>query len=419
MQKARVLRNIAIYGVLIVQTTLASAEYRRLDEAFASGGRRISLTHLWAEQNLPPRTASVPVIKQHRIGAPFHLRASSPYEINARPDEINARPEPVSRYTPPQRWLLSLDGGGARGLMQLHTLAELERRTGKSIPEMFDGISGTSIGGILACLLTLPDPEHPTKPKYSARALLTILQENLEKLFVSKWQSFGGLFRTRYKTSSIRGVLEKLLKDNTFKERLLPVVLVAHDLNINEERLISTTDDENFLTKDVAMATGAAPTYFKPQHVFPLNIPSSRGYVLSDGGTCMNNPTLPGLTLMHAHYGVRAEDVKVLSLGTGIPSTTHMHEGLLRGGILKWGGSIADTCIAGQSSAAHHLNRAYCGDHYYRFNPVLAPENMRLDDISESNQDALFAANGRMLSEEYKKFNAVIKALKSKSRERI
>ena len=241
----------------------------------------------------------------------------------------------------------------------------------------------------------------------------------MDKLFVSKWQSFGGLFRTRYKTSSIKGVLEKLLKYNTFKYRLLPVVLVTHDLNINEERLISITDDENFLTKDVAMATGAAPTYFKPQRVLPLNIPSSRGYLLSDGGTCMNNPTLPGLALMHAYYGVRAEDVKVLSLGTGIPSTIHKNEGVLRGGILKWGGSIADTCIAGQSSAAHHLTRAYCGDHYYRFNPILAPKNMRLDDISQSNQDALFAANSRMLSEERKKFNAVIKALKRKSLERI
>lgn len=406
MQKVHFLRNIAIYGALIIQTTLASAEYRQLDEAPTSEGRHFSLTHLWAEQKLSPRNASFPVMKQHRAGSHSSVSSSN---------EINAQSESVYRYTLRQRWLLSLDGGGARGLMQLHTLAELERRTGKSIPEMFDGISGTSIGGMIACLLTMPDPENPTRPKYSARALLTIFQENLGRLFVSKWQSFGGLLRTRYKTSSIKEVLDDLLKDNTFKNRLLPVVLVTHDLNLNEERLISTTDEEDFLTRHVAMATGAAPTYFKPQHVFPINIPNSRGYVLSDGGTCMNNPTLPGLALMHAHYGVRGEDVKILSLGTGMPSTTHMNEGLLRGGILKWGGSIADTCIAGQSSAAHHLTHAHFGSHYYRFNPILAPENMRLDDISEGNQDALFAANRRMLSEERKKFNAVIKALKSKS----
>ncbi len=404
MQTFRFIRNIVSYGFLIIQTAL-TAEHNQLDCSPTTKGRHPSLTNLWSEQHMLPRTFDLPVMtRRHTPSNPHSL---SPYATNAQPAAIY-------NYPPPQRWLLSLDGGGARGLMQLHTLAELERRTRKSIPEMFDGISGTSIGGMIACLLTLPDPENPKKPKYSAQALLTIVQDNLGKLFVSKWQSLGGLLRTRYKTSSIKSVLEQLLKNNTFKDRLLPIVLVTHDLNINEERLISTTDDEDFLTKDVAMATGAAPTYFKPQHVFPINIPHSRGYVLSDGGTCMNNPTLPGLALMRTHYGVLPSDVKVLSLGTGIKSTTHMNEGLLRGGILKWGGSIADTCIAGQSSAANHLTRAYCGDHYFRLNPVLAPENMQLDDISESNQDALFAANQHMLSEHSEQFEKIVKALKGK-----
>lgn len=403
MQKIHFLRNIVVYGFVITQT-FAATEYVQLDNTLASRGPRPSLTNIWSEQDLVPRmVVDMPAIRGRSVKS---------YPCSLAMHATGGRSElMLYRYPPTQRWLLSLDGGGVRGLMQLHTLAELERRTGKSITEMFDGIAGTSIGGILACLLTLPDPINPTRPKYSAQALLTIFQENLGNLFVSKWQSFGGLFRTRYKTSSIKGVLDKLLKDNTFKNRLLPVVLVTHDLNLNEERLISTTDEEDFLTKHVAMATGAAPTYFKPQHVLPINIPSSRGYVLSDGGTCMNNPTLPGLALMRAYYGVEANDVKILSLGTGIRSTTHMNEGLLRGGILKWGRAIADTCIAGQSSAANHLTRAYCGDYYYRFNPVLALENMGLDDVSESNQDALFDANRRMLAEQSEKFNTIVKEL--------
>lgn len=404
MKKFHFLRNIVIYGFVTTQI-FAATKYGRLDDSLASRGHRPSLTNIWTEQNLLPRTViDLPVIKERRVRTYPGSSAISPI--------ISERPALMLHCHPPvQRWLLSLDGGGVRGLMQLHALAELERRTGKTIPEMFDGIAGTSIGGIIACLLTLPDPKYPTRPKYSARDLLTIFQENLGNLFVSKWQSFGGLFRTRYKTSSIKSVLDKLLKDNTFKDRLLPVVLVTHDLNLNEERLISTTDEEDFLTKHVAMATGAAPTYFKPQHVFPINISNSRGYVLSDGGTCMNNPTLPGLALMRAHYGVEANAVKVLSLGTGIKSTTCMKDGLFRGGILKWGKAIADTCIAGQSSAANHLTRAYCGDYYYRFNPVLAQENMRLDDISERNQDALFAAYHRMLLEQSEKFDTVVKEL--------
>lgn len=391
MQRLSLIRSIIGYGFLSIQATNASCAALLDSPVDSESGMYVkrSLAETWSSAELPR-----PLIA-----------ATSPVTLTA---------DDSSRSAPTRiRWLLSLDGGGVRGLMQLHILADLERRTGKSIPEMFDGISGTSIGGILACLLTMPNPDNPTQPLYSANSLLRIFQHRLGELFVSKWQSFGGLFRTRYKTTSIKNILNDLLQNNRFKDRLLPVVLVAHDLNINEERLIATTDDEDFLAKHVAMATGAAPTYFKPQRVIPINTHSShRGYVLSDGGTCMNNPTLPGLALMHTHYGISPSEVHVLSLGTGTRSVTHMDDGLLRGGILKWGRSIADTCIAGQSSAANHLTRTYCAERYHRFNPSLAPENMRLDDVSESNQDALFAASRRMLVERGEEFERIITALR-------
>ena len=61
--------------------------------------------------------------------------------------------------------ILSIDGGGIRGLLPVMVLAELERRTDKPIADMFDFIAGTSTGALLALGLTVPD--EAGRPRYS------------------------------------------------------------------------------------------------------------------------------------------------------------------------------------------------------------------------------------------------------------
>ncbi len=313
---------------------------------------------------------------------------------------------------PQPRWLLSFDGGGIRGLMQLQIVAEIERITKKSIIELFDAVAGTSIGGIIASLLTIPDPLIPTKPKYAAQDLLDIFAKRKNEIFNSKWKSLGGLFGTRYKTKSFKKLLKDLAGDNKFSERLLPTVLVTHNLITNEEQLFSSRYHEDFYTWAIAAATGAAPTYFKPQRVFPVDChPSHRGYVLSDGGTCMNNPTMAGVALMHEVYNVDADDLNVVSLGTGTSGTSQLNTKLLRGGTLSWGLVIANTCIAGQESSTNKLAELYCKEKYHRLNPVVDQSNMALDNISEENQDALFAATYQCIKDNNSEIMEIVEGL--------
>ena len=72
--------------------------------------------------------------------------------------------------------------------MPLLSLAKLENITGKSVIDLFDGISGTSAGGIIACLLTLPDPNNPLRPKYSAQNLLDIIFPRRVEMFAKSKQ---------------------------------------------------------------------------------------------------------------------------------------------------------------------------------------------------------------------------------------
>lgn len=317
----------------------------------------------------------------------------------------------------PKKWLLSLDGGGIRGIMQLKMLAEIEKYTGKSIIDLFDGISGTSIGGVIACTLTMPDPINPKKSKYSPQNLLDFFAVNKDRFFVSKWQSLGGLLRTRYKTSSLKNMLLELLEDNLFSQRLLPVVITANDLQLERARFFPSTGSENFYTRDLAIATAAAPTYFKPQHILPVNVESHPGYLLTDGGTFMNHPVTAGKRLINKFYGTEQDEIRILSLGTGTLGEIRRVDHLKRGGMLAWAPAIANVCIAGSSSADSYDAQFENGRHYHHFSPLIGAHNSALDDTSSQNISELLLASQRSMEE--REFTRVIDAIKRNYEQKV
>ena len=77
--------------------------------------------------------------------------------------------------------VLSIDGGGIRGLIPALVLAEIERRTGRRIAELFDLIAGTSTGGILASALTRRGADD--RARYSAEELVELYVTEGPKIF--------------------------------------------------------------------------------------------------------------------------------------------------------------------------------------------------------------------------------------------
>ncbi len=312
---------------------------------------------------------------------------------------------------PKEYWLLSLDGGGERGILHLKTLAELEKRTGKRIVDMFDGIAGTSIGGIIATLLTAPDPNNPLKPRYSPQELLDIFFAKRFVMFQPKWFSFNGLLRTKYKTRGMQYFLFSMLGGNTFKNRWLPTVLVTHDLNSYGVRPFSSIDDDDYFAKDIAMATAAAPTYYKPQQIFPINKPNSPGYFVSDGGTCMSTPTHAGIAMLQKHYNAKPEQIHVLSLGTGLSNVPFNSNNLRSGRGFSWINVLADMLILGQQSTDINVASLFLGNRYHRFNPLLEPRLITFDNLSDANGEALLKANKKMLEDRDEEFSKLAKDL--------
>jgi patatin-like phospholipase/acyl hydrolase len=158
--------------------------------------------------------------------------------------------------------ILSIDGGGIRGIIPALVLAEIEARTGRSIAGLFDLVAGTSTGGILACGLTAPQPR-------TAQELVGLYRTQGPRIFRrSLWQrvvSADGLANARHDAGPLQEVLEEYLGEARLGEARPRLLATAYDLQAREPYFFKSwrTGEEparDLLLRTVAQATAAAPT---------------------------------------------------------------------------------------------------------------------------------------------------------------
>ncbi|CAN1258037.1 Patatin-like protein 7 [Linum perenne] len=218
--------------------------------------------------------------------------------------------------------ILSIDGGGMRGILAGKALAYLEQALKKKsnnpnarISDYFDVAAGTGVGGIFTAMLF--GTKDQSRPIMKAE------------------ETYGGFLKRAFKTGSgsATGGLEKAMKETfaekgrqlTLKDTLKPVLIPCYDLSSTAPFLFSRadaleTDSFDFRLWEVCRATSAEPAIFDPVQLRSIN---GRTRCLAvDGGLAMNNPTSAAIThVLHNKQEfpfVRGvEDLLVLSLGTG------------------------------------------------------------------------------------------------------
>ena len=118
------------------------------------------------------------------------------------------------------RWVLSIDGGGIRGIIPALLIAYLEKQTGRPAAELFDLIVGTSTGGILALGLAQPAGDGGRDSRHAAQQLAELYIEKGAAIFDQGWwrrlRSVRGIFEEAYGAEA----LEKILLD-TFGDQVL------------------------------------------------------------------------------------------------------------------------------------------------------------------------------------------------------
>src|SRR3954447_8625382 len=110
--------------------------------------------------------------------------------------------------------ILTIDGGGIRGIIPALVLAELEERTGRRTAELFDLIAGTSTGGILASALARPGDDGTT-PRYKAKDLIGFYEAEGPEIFspplLKRLRWVDGWLAERYDDAGLEAALRRYL----------------------------------------------------------------------------------------------------------------------------------------------------------------------------------------------------------------
>lgn len=205
-------------------------------------------------------------------------------------------------------FILTMEGGGTRGILQAKFLELLEKKIGGSVYNLFDFFTGVSIGGIHALLLALL--------QVSATDLCNLYtRKTLHKIFSkSSWYTFPMVFSPKYDGKGKTSFLYSVFGERILSSAKKNVLVSSYDF-INNKPYFFSTFSKNPLTLqsrvcDIADATSAAPIYFPPKSIGSLNT------FFIDGGFMSNNGTSDALVEAFK-AGYSENNIKILSLGTG------------------------------------------------------------------------------------------------------
>jgi len=265
----------------------------------------------------------------------------------------------------PKFKILSIDGGGLRGIVPLIILQEIEKRTGKKAHQLFDMMVGTSTGGLISSCLTIRKSKDSIEPMYSVDDLIKMYSDYAHIIFPTP-TSFGkildkltNLWHPEFSDKGIKEVLHKFISDQKITESMLPIIVPTYDLSSNKPVLFKTSEavgdpSADARIFDICMATSSAPTYL-PAYSFDYK---GNKLIAIDGGVYANNPTMTAIAEL-SKYGrsgfykksdgsnVSMEDVSVLSLGTGSYTGSITLENAVKWGQLQWIQVISDIMMKG------------------------------------------------------------------------
>jgi uncharacterized protein len=298
--------------------------------------------------------------------------------------------------------ILSIDGGGIRGVVPLYILSKLEEelrlRLNKHdffISTCFDTLSGTSTGAIITAGLSVPNKKS-NQPLYDARFILRAYLNAGQKIFRAStwesWKSLGGLASSKYSPVALEKYFEHFFKDHVMEDLLYNNMIVAYDL-MERKPFVFTGGNlgvSPFRVREALRASTSAPVYFEPANIKDLD---GKTYRLIDGGVVANSSTLVLLHFLLSQQLINKDtQLTWLSLGTGVGAPAFQVEDL--NGALSWLYPLLDILNAGSAANTSLqtetiIHNLFPNSTFIRINPTLSKASNGLDDISPDNLKAL------------------------------
>lgn len=270
--------------------------------------------------------------------------------------------------------ILSLDGGGIKGVYSLAFLSQIEDYLGTPINNYFDLIVGTSTGGIIALGLG---------KGYSATELLDFYVKMCKNIFsgnkyINSIKHFGF---SKYKNIVLKKSLEEKFGNTRLGESKIRLVIPSQNLDNGEVHLYKTAHNERFKgdykirMSEIALATSASPTYFP-------TFQDSKGLYLIDGGIYANNPVAIAAVEAIGILKWLPTEINILSIGcTNEPINIQMAKTLPLGKAY-WALNLVNLIMKGQSSAATGMAQHLSNDKTVRINETVSKGKFSLDSVA-------------------------------------
>lgn len=310
-------------------------------------------------------------------------------------DRIEMSPGPQSAGS--DRFVLSLDGGGMRGIISTAVLEEFTdilRSMGfeRPVGETFDMVAGTSTGGLIACALTCPSilgAGQDGKPGLvSLHRLASVYLEHGEEIFADPVHGIRSTFTDKYSVENLERLLMGWYGAARFSDCVLPTLIMGYDVTEGTPFPMASTQNTDMATWEVCRCTSAAPTYFAPFN--------HEGHLIVDGGVVANNPSLYAYQYARSMWP-DSRRIHILSVGTG--SAVYRYKSMASYGISSWTG-VHKVFASAQMQTVDETMQFIPDALYTRIYRELDSE-IEMDDASEASLRTL-QDFGRELGREFR-----------------
>ena len=335
--------------------------------------------------------------------------------------------------------ILSLDGGGIRGIISCVILKYIEEQLQKQdnpnakIGDYFDLVAGSSTGGLITALLLFPDGNK--QAKFSVEEALNLYAKKGESIFNVPFFQYllnpFGLLKEKISDKNIEKQLEEVFGNLELKDLIKPCLITSYDITARKAMLFTSHNAnqpiKNFYVKDVCRATSAAPIYFEPAQI---NSFYKQQYTLIDGGVYANNPALCAYAeARKINFSTILNDIQkpdcptindmiIISIGTGTVLKPYYFEDFDNAGKLKWISPLIDILLSSNvETVDYQIHKMYetlgnrNSKNYHRIMPELKKASPEMDETSKDNVFNLIQAGLAYISENQEDLNQIVKKL--------
>ena len=335
--------------------------------------------------------------------------------------------------------ILSLDGGGIRGIISCVILRYIEEQLqlqdnpNAKIGDYFDLVAGSSTGGLITALILFPNPNNHAK--FSVAEALNLYAKKGEDIFkVSFFQHLinpFGLIKEKISDRNLEKQLEEIFGTLELKQLIKPCLITSYDITARQAKFFTSHDAhlpiENFYVKDLCRATAAAPTYFEPALIKSFY---NQQFTLIDGGVYANNPALCAYAeARKIKFSTVLNDGKkpdypsinemiIVSIGTGTVLKPYQFEDFDNAGKLKWITPLIDILLSSNvETVDYHLKKMYetlgkrNTQNYHRLMPELNNASPEMDDTSKENIFNLIQAGLKYINQNKVELDQIVKKL--------